>query len=761
MQTRKLNKIIRPKLVSESKKYGRPDTYTQKAVTLILITAVVFLIPLLMWGNLYSVGGDDTRLYYLFPELMLERFAFNIVSNNTLGTAGGYLSTAFFAPFLTIITVLKRLVYPVNVQMFMYGLNMAGGFLFFYLVTGLFIRDRSRRWAAPRIIASLAYVFSFYLTRTLYQHQLLAIYVVGYVPAVMYFLLRGILGKDIWMTLAAAFIYSAFSGAILTWPWFGAVIVSLFPLIIVLILKYPRMVLLHSAVFVGTTLLLNLSWLAHQLYPILKGSQTSNILRTVTSGELRQANIDLIRALSHLNGPVNQFAAYLRSSWADRINMQASQSFGIVMALVIIAAGIFYRRTDRKVKGLYLLSVSMLLWTMSLVTPNFGDWNISLFIFLNNTVPFFAMFRNMYDKFAYPMAFTYAFALAISLYIVSNSLKRRAVTAALYILVLSVTVFNARSFIFPRYEKSDFNMRVSGTFDPQFLELSEFVRNMDEPSRFLWLPLNFPSYVAIEDAENPGHYYFGSSPLQFFAGVSDFTGFQSFANAFEPRMNFRLMTMIREKKYADAAQIFRRMNAKYVIIDHRTIPGYGGRHMNFEGIVDAQTDEFYAELIGRKIRDFGTVYSLYEINPRYKNDKIFLTSDVGEYVSDVQTVQFTKLSETEYSVFLEAHNEAKTLAFLEPYNNLWELFAFDRPSGAYRMLDDVGHRVMYDFANGYTLTPDHFSAGQPAEFRLRFRPAEVSGPANAVTAASWVLISVLLTGRLVLVSVRGIKEKVK
>src|SRR5215469_16338300 len=101
-------------------------------ITILLAIAIVlFLIPNLFWGNLYLVGGDDSRLYYIFPKEFLN-FAFKMTSDNALSYLGGYYPKSNFASLFFIIFLFKHIPF-VNVQFFMYGLNLACGFIFFYL----------------------------------------------------------------------------------------------------------------------------------------------------------------------------------------------------------------------------------------------------------------------------------------------------------------------------------------------------------------------------------------------------------------------------------------------------------------------------------------------------------------------------------------------------------------------------------------------------------------------------------------------------
>src|SRR3989344_16881 len=83
---------------------------------LCVIAIALFLIPNLFWGNLYIVGGDDARLYYLYPLEYLKNFSFNVMSGNTLGGNLGYMPVSYSAPNIAFLAVLKYLFPFVHTQ---------------------------------------------------------------------------------------------------------------------------------------------------------------------------------------------------------------------------------------------------------------------------------------------------------------------------------------------------------------------------------------------------------------------------------------------------------------------------------------------------------------------------------------------------------------------------------------------------------------------------------------------------------------------
>lgn len=692
-----------------------------KRISLIIISILVLLIPLIFWGKNYKVGGDDTRLYYLFPREILTHYAVNIVSNNTLGTNGGYSAISFLIPILLVIIGVKTVIPFVNTQLFLYGTNLAFGFIFFFLFTGLWVEKKDNNFGVffARVVSSIFYIFSLFVVKTVFSSELLSIYTLSVFPASLYLFIRSVKENMIFFSVLSAVIYSLFSTTLLTFPWYGAMALVSLPVLVVLAKKYFRIFAKMFLVFIVLVLGLNFYWLFHQIYPLISNSGSSTVLGSVSSPGMRADNIDLIQSLSILNNPINQLSAYIRSSWDERHNMGFAQSYGIIFYSVILFAGILVRKLKRSYICLYILTVVGLLFSFVLVTPDFGDWNIAMFTFLNNHVPLFTMFRNMYDKFGIAVSFEFAFALCISLIVLVKTIKQRYLMNLLFIVLLATTVWSANNFIFPGGSRDSNFISISSHFNDDFNNLVSYVRSMNEPSRYLWLPLNFASYVPIEDKVNPGHYYYGPSPMQFFAGVSDYTGFQSFATKTDPKLNFQMLDYLKAGNYEKIGSILQRMNVRYVIVSSYTLPSAAYAHLNIGGSIINEKPAFYQLILGDKIKDFGKRYSLYSINKKFDNNKIFLSDSFNNFPNSIKDVRFIKTYPYQYEVYIQKSSATIYLAFLEPYDRLWRLSAVD-PSGKETNLFDVIHEKIFRYGNGWTINtgtiPFH---GQSNEIHLR------------------------------------------
>lgn len=627
------------------------------------IALALFLVPNLLWGSLYVVGGDDSRLYYLFPGEYLRNFSFNVISNNTLGGNLGYFPVSYSAPIIALFYLLKQVLPFMNTQFLAYGAILAFGFVFFYKFLREMVSGKSSWYFLSAITASLFYILSPYITRTFFQHQVISIFLLAVVPGYLYFFVAGVKRKRLRLVVASALLYSLFSSTVFSLPWFLPVALTLLPFFGFLAWQYRTYFWKAGVVFVLVTLFCNFYWIIHFVIPLMYKTGEAALTSSLSSQTFKAQNADIISALVFLNSPLSQIVNYVRTSWAARAGISVIESLGALYLLIILAAGTFLAKVKKETRTLFVVSIFGLLLAMVFITPNFGQWNVAVFQFFNSHIPFFGMFRNMYDKFALAMAFGYAFALFMALVVMGEAkIRYRYVLAAMVLLLVAGTAF---PYIRPSHNDNQYSTRISGKMNKDFVDLTEYLKNLDTTSRFLWLPMTFPGYVYIADEDNPNHFYAGLSPLQLLSQKSDIAGFYGIQTPEEPELNWRLLELLRNGSYEDIGEIFATQNIGYVIVNHEVLPDEGRIALNGFDFMDLQTPEFFETILGGKVRDFGGRYSLYEIN-----EKFFLPT-----ISGADT--FRKLTDGSYEVVM---SEVPTqLVLREPYNRLWKIAGYPSP----------------------------------------------------------------------------------
>ncbi len=718
---------------------------------LFVIFIILAFIPSFFWGNLYIVGGDDTRLYYLFPREFLNNFVFNIASNNSLGIVTGYTSIAFFAPIIFIIFLVKQLSF-MNVQFLMYGLNLAFGFLSFFLFLSLWVNLEDKYSFSIRIISSLFYIFSIFLIKTLFSNQLLSIYLISVIPTVLFLFIKAVETKKTYLVFASALVFSLFSSTLNTFPWSLAIFITLIPILLRIFWVNKKIFLIHTFIFILVLFLLNIYWLIHFLYPYLHGAGSTNLATYVNSDKFKEGGESLIYALSRLNSPLSQVFAFIRVSWTERYIFSINYIPNIIFITIVVWASLLLKKVNKKLKINYFVSVLGLLVTFFLFTPNFGMWSINLFTLMNNNIPFFAVFRNMYDKFAFSMAFYYAFALGISLMVVFNNIKGNKIKNLILIIVFIIAVFNARYFIFPQYNDNNFSTRISD-FNKDYYDLTKYISGMNEASRFLWLPLTKASYVVIEDKNVPNHYYWGPSPLQILSNSSDYTGFLSFSTISDRNLGSIIAKDIDNKDFYDTAKNLQKLNVKYIVVNNSLTPELDKNSYLFDRkSYFNQINGLKKVLVGSKIKDFGKRYSLYQINNKFENDKLFLSNSFNTFSRDFSAMSYEKIANYEYRIHINNLTGEKKLIFLETNNKEWNLYINKNVP----LVINKSYPA-FGYANGWTISEKYIKenydeklykinrgGGLELTLTLYFQPQRIAIIANMISLLTFFISLIVL-----------------
>jgi hypothetical protein len=684
-----------------------------KRFFLLAIFFSITCIPLVFWGGLYFVGGDDSRLYYLFPYEYFKNFTLQLISNNTLGTLGIYFSQSYLSGFSLFVYMMKSVFPFLNVQLLLFGLDLSLGFLFFYLFLGLFF-PQDRQSFVIKLVASLFYIFSTFSIYTLWQSQLFVLYLVSTFPFLCYIFTAGFLRKNASYIIFGSVALSIFSSTLFSVPWFVALLISIIPIAVILFLQDKKTFSLLGAVFFITLVLLNFYWIFPFLYaPFSSDLRATDVVSRVGNQEFRNASDEVIRSVSKRNTLVYPFFGLFHKNIQEDFHWQTYSIFSQwnerllylnFIFLVPIALALFYlRKAYQGERRLYLTALISWLMILFLFTVKIGDWGTNLFIWLNNTIPGFVMFKNMYDKFGLAMAFSYAFLFAISLKMVFDNVSSARIKKYVLLFILGVILLNAKPLIFGDFYKTPLwtteeTYTSISDFNSDFYDLLAYLKRMDESSRFLWLPLNNANYIQVQDKNLENHYYSGVSPLQFLANKSDFNGKLSF-----PEKDSKIMFENIEKgNYKSVGGDLRRFNVKYVIVNHDISFDLQQSYLYGEKLYNAQmNDHFMNVILGEKIADFGEKYSLYKINNQYKNEKIYLTDNFNEFPDDFSQVEYRKLASYEYEVKIKNLNSRKNLVFLDPYHKQWEwYFTKDR-----KKFITGSHDIVFDYANGWTIDP--------------------------------------------------------
>lgn len=690
---------------------------------LIILGTIILLsfTPLIFWGNLYFVGGDDSRLYYLFPYDYFRNFTLHLISNNSLGSIGFYFSQSYIAGFSLLIYFVKTLFFFWNSQLLFFGINLSLGFLFFYLFLGLFFYKES---FGIKLVSSLFYIFSTFSIYTLWQSQLFSLYLISTFPFFCYIFTAAFLKKNISYIIIGSIVFSIFSNALFSVPWFLALLIAVVPIFIVIFFRNKSTFFLFGGILFALLLLINFYWLFHFIYSPYSSEdvRAEDLASQVNSKDFRNSSVAVVESVAERNSLVYPFFGLFHKNIQKDFGWQTWSIFSqwnlkffflnIIFLFPVVLALFFSQKLVAKDRKLYLAALASWLITLFFFTVKIGDWGIDVFIWLNNTIPGFVMFKNMYDKFGLAMAFSYAFLFAVSVKILFDNISSNRLKKYGLLLIFTVVLLNAKPFIFGDFYKipiwtTDNTYSTISDFNEDFYALLGYLSSMDEASRFLWIPMNNANYVQISDKNLKNHYYSGVSPLQFLANTSDFNGRLSFPAA----VGKEIFENIEKRDYESAVEYLQQFNVKYVIVNRDISEDLQESYLYGEKLYNAQGEEFQKMLLGEKIADFGDRYSLYKINDQFKNEKLYLTDDPYNFPEDFSSVQYTKDASYQYTIQIKRLKEKETLVFLDPYHKLWELyFTKDR-----KEFLTGSHDMVFDYANGWEIDPEYIKKKFPKD----------------------------------------------
>ena len=728
-------------------------------MVLISISIFLFLIPFIFWGQSKIVGGDDGRLYYLYPLQYLTNFVNTVISNNILGALGQYFSQMYIFGFVAILSGIKIFTFnAVNIQAISLGLILSGGFLGLYVLLGVWIKSIKIEDIWIKILGSLLYIFSTFSFITVWNSLLFAVYLVLIMPWVFYFILKSIQTNRISYVILAALILSIFSISILSLAWFAAIIISFVPIFILQLIQKPKRSIKVGSIFISLLILLNAYWGFHLINSTLsKNSDSGELSSTINSDEFKDQNSKNIRVVSDNNELIyplfNLFHYNIQKDFSWRTlpiyeNWHIKTFYFQGVLILIVMVGFIVKKSDETkslipIRNVVFVSWLIILW---LYTVNIGNWGTDLFLYFNQHIPGFTLFRNMFDKFGLALAFIYALLVAISLAILYKSNINKYVLNGLAILVIIVTMINAVPFIKGDYYKNsiwtteNIYPRLNG-FNDDFLSLTNYVKDINtDGGRFLWTPLNKAGYVVTGDKDVSNYYYAGVSPVQILSKQQDYAGTLSFG-----KFDMDIQTYIQSRQYKELMRLFQKMNVQYIIVNN-DIPlelqtSYLYSTKNKGDLYAEQNNKEYLDLLlGEKIKDFGNKYSLYKINSDYLSEKIIVSTVSDKFISDRDLI-FKKNNATEYEIAInKIENKNYYVSFLDPFQSGWELREVNTKYEIKQHKQILGYANQWEITSEdiKNITQDQDYKGS-LELKLYFKPATYQLILYAISGTTLIL----------------------
>ncbi len=629
----------------------------------VIISTITIFIVLISFSSWYFLGGDETRIYYLYPEKYLSNYVSNIIENTTPSNISMYVPVNALRLFVLCIKIQKFILPFVNTQIFLFCINLLIALIAFYKMCSLYIKRSSYSMILCGSGAFL-YVFSIFNAYTIFNSQNYSQYLLSIFP-VTFILLRKFLDtkKYIYIGIITAIYFIIPIYPLI--PILGALIIGFLPVFIQWIYLYKKTFFTTVFLLSITITATNIHWLGHLIIQQTNRNliQTNNTIFNI--GDKKQ-NSDAIISTSKQLNPIYPFLHLYPYDVQKNLNwpqLSVYESWYLNIApfnfifIVIILVGLYENIRLRKNLSIYISFVFVIFYfcgNLGFIKPNFFAGLVT-----SHTV--LLMFRNMYDKFALPLALIYALCLTISLDVIlrkysSIQIQKTIICTICILIFLNIfPVIDGRFQSLPIWGTSSSYSYIS-KFNRDYINLAKEVESLPLKTKIITLPLSEGNLAVIDDDFVKKHYYVGVSPMLILSGKNDVSGFLSFG------VNKNLAeNLIESKQFKEFGYLLKQLGITHIVM-FNNLP----KEIKYSNIFTpkhlSSTDMLFNTLVGKKIKSFGNRYSLYEIKDEFKGS--FFTVDGNP-------VEFNQIAKSKY--LLEVPITSKSVKLSEYINPFWTL----------------------------------------------------------------------------------------
>ena len=627
----------------------------------VVVILILLLLPYYLFRNKFFIGGDDSQLGYVFPNLFLQRIQFS--SWNEFSNIGGSFPNQFLVPLLILVYIVQHILpWPVLVEHLFYSLPLIMGFFYTRkLLNKLLLRNSNTPIIS--IIGSLLYVFSPILVQNQYQILLYSTLLIGYIPFVLYyFYLYYEFGrwKDILIVVLVSMIFSPAIFAISWWAGFLLPILVIIPFYLLLyskneIIRFVK----RSSVFFSAIIFSQSFWFVQFISTIF--SKDSNGLGgQVLSSQTAGTFIPTVLATSKgtiIYPLINLFHRKI----AFDFNWQLKNVFlnyydkitllDFIYPILILISLIYLKEVlTKEKKRFYVLTFFVFLLELFFFTVNIGYLK-EVFLYLGH-IPGFVMFRNPFDKFAPGYSFYYAIVLAFSLNIILIKFPKIAkVTFVLIFLLILINVAPIKSMIDrPLWTTQDIYQTTS--IPDEYIKFANNVGNiLPKSTDILNIPFNISSYSIIKDS-NSNNIYAGRTIFKLFSGINDFGGTLSFPSLTSNIINQDLLN----RNYDNLKNLLSIYNIRYILSTNNIPSEVLNSYLFNQDVLNSQDIVFKQNILGKEV--------LSSSNNNYQLFKVDSTESVNGIITipnNIYTIQDDDITADQFQSLLGFINDDNVL----------------------------------------------------------------------------------------------------
>jgi len=650
-----------------------------------LIIVFIFLIFFYLLLN-KNVGGDDSRLYMLYPQLWFN----NITLSGWFGYLGGYNPQYFYTSYYFFTKPFQMFFLDINFQVVLFStLILVSICSIYFLLKEFFVFFEIVETKTINIISilgSVFYSFSPLLSFTVWWNPTSSFVLIAGFPLLLYFYFLGLNRYKYLYAIIGGFLSLFFSVGFASVPVFlgGVLVFFIFFITCLFLMKFKnkRFLFKYTSLFIGLILLVNLFWGLSFVNSLFTSNPSS---ASTLSSSGKSSAVYTINAIARQMSTVNSLQN-LPSHDLFSSNLYIGYNYSIAFLsyiyIAVILLGIYYvffKKTS--FLKIYLGLSFVFIFALYLQNVNFGILGIKLFSFLIEHVPGWVMFRNFFNKFTIPFVLIYAIFLSFNLYIISQNVSKKYFKYLMIALFL-VTLLQSYPFLsgqigkvyhYKPVSKLDKFRTTDVTIPSYFFEMTKYLKEQNSNSRVLSFPMSYASWSLLEDQVD-NDIYIGLSPITVFTGLDDFNGKFGFDRAEQSipgiTRDFQIALYSGDKE--KFKKILNLLDMEYIVIN-KTIykDEYRDVFKRFAwGLDDFQTLDNINKTLDDKefkvIRTFGPNESLVLVQYMGNVGQVYASSNLIELKNaDVQDIWdlpfYSKTSAIVDELALESKQIPKTL----------------------------------------------------------------------------------------------------
>ncbi len=645
--------------------------YSQSLNVIVVIFLLLF--PYFLFEGKISLGGDDTRLFYVYPkEYLINTQFFSWINLSSVGWNFSYQS---FIPFVFIWTILAEIIKSkIVLGYFSFSLPFIFGLVYFQLFVKELIIIDSYKYKSEAILGSLFYIFSPILINNHFVNPLIPIWLIGLIPAVCYYFLRFVKSGRISNIFKAAILVTVFSFGAHNSPWaMGFILPISISLIISSCLFKKQNIYLfikRFILFFSIILLSQSFWLFVFLMNLIVPS-SSNFTAKVLSESMAEDFSRSVLATSRgsiiyplLNLYPRQIAFDFGWNLKNIYESFYDKTYFInLLYPVIVFLGIFNFKKYTNIWEKKIFIIILIAFSLSIYffTVNIGPL-LNLYILFGH-IPGFVMFRIPVDKFAMGYVLIYSLLITCSLVIFRRKYKsKNKLVLVVYFLFLVTIVVNIlpikKIIISPLYAASE-NIYKNITIPDEYLDfMTDIKETVPSTNNILSIPYGIALYTIIKDVDSD-NVYAGVSPVVIFSGVNDISGNLSFN--FSPQAKIVENSII-NRDYNTLNNVLFIDNINYVLLTKNIPEEIKKSVLYLPDAISAQDSKFISNITNEKI-----------ISSSEGNYELYSTKRQNFIITSHNTT-YKKLNRVKYKIRIENIKQDQEILFNDSFHEQWELY---------------------------------------------------------------------------------------